>query len=57
MVVKAEPAGGSAVMLLRVSQRSGVLHWLKRITALAPAVWAFATLSAKLHPPRWISAI
>ena len=44
-------------MLLRVTQRSGVLHWLKRMTALAPAVWAFATLSAKLQPPRWISAI
>ena len=57
MVVKAEPAGGSAVILLRVLQRSGVLHWLKRITARAPAVWAFATLRAKLHPPRWISAI
>ena len=31
--------------------------WLKRITAAAPAVWAFATLRAKLQPPRWISAI
>ena len=57
IVVKAEPAGGSAVMLLRVTQRSGVLHWLKRMTAAAPAVCAFATLRAKLQPPRWTSAI
>ena len=40
-----------------MTQRSGVLHWLKRMTAAAPAVCAFATLSAKLQPPRWISAI
>ena len=37
--------------------RSGVLPWLKRITAAAPAAWAFATLRAKLQPPRWIRAI
>ena len=57
IVVTAEPAGGSAVMLVRVTQRSGVLHWLKRMTASAPAAWAFATFRAKLQPPRWISAI
>ena len=52
-----EPAGGAAVMFVSVTLRSGVLPWLKRITAAAPAAWAFATLRAKLHPPRWISAI
>jgi hypothetical protein len=57
MVVKADPAGGSAVMLLSVPLRSGVLPWLKRMTALAPAAWAFATFRAKLHPPRWSRAI
>ena len=54
---EAEPGGGTAVMFVRVAQRSGVLHWLKRMTADAPAAWAFETLSAKLQPPRWISAI
>src|SRR4029453_9948205 len=57
IVVKAEPAGGTAVMLVRVTLRAGVSPWLKRITAAAPAVWAFATLRAKLQPPRWIRAI
>ena len=57
IVVKAEPAGGSAVMFVRVPLRSGVLPWLKRMTAAAPAVFAFATLRAKLQPPRWTSAI
>ena len=52
MVVKAEPAGGTAVMLPKVTLRAGVSPWLNRITAAAPAVWAFATLSAKLQPPR-----
>ena len=61
IVVKAEPAGGTAVMFVRVLVRSVggtvTLPWLKRITAAAPAVCAFATLRAKLHPPRWTSAI
>ena len=57
IVVKAEPAGGTAVTLLSVTLRAGVSPWLKRMIAAAPAVWAFATLSAKLQPPRWTSAI
>ena len=57
IVVKADPAGGTAVMLARTTLRAGVSPWLKRMTASAPAVWAFATLRAKLQPPRWISAI
>ena len=52
IVVNAEPAGGTAVMFVSVPLRSSVLPWLKRITAAAPAAWAFATLSAKLQPPR-----
>src|ERR1700747_3257495 len=30
---------------------------LKMMTPLAPAAWAFWTLTPKLHPPRWMSAI
>ena len=55
--VTAEPAGGAAVMFVSTPLRSGVLPWLKRMTAAAPAAWAFTTLRAKLQPPRWISAI
>ena len=37
--------------------RSGVLPWLKMMTADAPAAWAFTALSANVHVPRWISAM
>ena len=57
IAVEAEPAGGAAVMFVSVTLRAGVSPWLKRMTAAAPAAWAFAILRAKLQPPRWISAI
>ena len=37
--------------------RAGVLPWLKMITALAPAAWAFVTFTPKVHVPRWRSAM
>src|SRR5690242_673884 len=38
--------------------RSGlVLPSLKMITPVAPAAWAFVALIAKVHVPRWISAM
>ena len=55
-IVTFEPAGGTAVPTMS-PLRSGVLPWLKMMTAPARAAWAFATLRAKLQPPRWISAI
>ncbi len=39
------------------SERSGVLPWLKMITALAPAACALSAFSANVHVPRWISAM
>ena len=57
IVVNAELGGGTAVMLVRVTLRASVSPWLNRMTAAAPAVWAFATLRAKLQPPRWTSVI
>jgi hypothetical protein len=54
--VSALPGGGVALPSARGS-RSGVLPWLKMMTAEAPAASALSALSAKLHPPRWMSAI
>ena len=39
------------------ASRSGVLPWLKMITASAPASSALRALVPKLHEPRWISAM
>ena len=51
----ATPLSGPPSVPLRVSCRPS---WpsLKMITALAPAVWAFAALMAKSQVPRWTSA-
>ena len=40
----------------KTSVRPG-LPSLKMMTPLAPAAWAFWTLTPKLHAPRWMSAI
>jgi hypothetical protein len=55
--VTTEPAGAAAVTSVNGPERSGVLPWLKTMTALAPAACALNALRAKLHPPRWTSAI
>jgi hypothetical protein len=49
-------SAGARVPTIRPS-RSGVLPWLKMMTASAPAAWAFRALSAKVQVPRWISAM
>ena len=37
--------------------RSGVLPWLKMMTASAPAVWALIALTPNSQVPRWMSAM
>ena len=54
--MSALPSGGVALPM-NVASRSGVLPWLKMMTADAPAASAFRALSAKLQPPRWMSAM
>lgn len=57
------PLSAPSVSTIRPS-RSGVLPWLKMMTASAPAASAFNAFTAKVHakaggggPPRWIRAM
>ena len=58
-IVRAPTAesAGAAALPMNSGSRSGVLPWLKMITAPAPAAWALWAFRAKLHPPRWMRAI
>ena len=47
---------GADVPTIRPSL-AGVFPWLKITTASAPAATAFSAFCAKLHVPRWISAM
>ena len=51
------PSSSSLTSPTNRPSRSGVLPWLKMITASAPAFWALNALRAKKHVPRWIRAM